>query len=197
MEKNLGNILEESGELILDSLIENELLKEIPVIGTSVKIIRAVKSIRDTAYLNKVKTFVEQLGEINDAQRKRLVEESKKDIKRRVKFGNALFTTIEQSESLIKVQYSAIAFEAFLNEDFEESDLRLICHIIRNSFTDELIDIVENDIPKTDLKFVVPSGLAENVYVPLLASGYGNEPEYNLTISAKQLREAWKKYRTK
>jgi len=197
MEKNLGNILEESGELILDSLIENELLKEIPVIGTSVRIIRAVKSIRDTAYLNKVKTFVEQLGEINDAQRKRLVEESKKDIKRRVKFGNALFTTIEQSESLIKVQYSAIAFEAFLNEDFEESDLRLICHIIRNSFTDELIDIVENDIPKTDLKFVVPSGLAENVYMPLLASGYGNEPEYKLTISAKQLREAWKKYRTK
>lgn len=194
MEKNLGDILIDGGDLLLNSLIENELLMEIPVVNTSVKIIRTVRSIRDTAYLNKISTFLNQIGDIDEEQKQRLIEESKRSEKSRVKFGNALYSSIEQSDSQVKIQYIAIAFEAFLNKDIEEHDLRLICHIINNTFTDELVNVIENDFPEVDLKFVVPSGLAESHYVPITTHGEGARPHYELSDAGKKLKKAWKKY---
>lgn len=195
MNENIKNILSDSSEVLLDTLINNDVLKEIPVIGTSLNIIRAFKGIRDTAYLNKVKTFIEQIGEITEEQKTKLIEESKKDQSRRTKFGDAVFTSIEQSDSLIKVEYIAISFEAFLNGDFDESTLRQICHSIRNTFTDELIEMVETELVSKDLKrWLISTGFAETEYDedgPGISVG---EPTYHLMPIANDLRKAWRKY---
>ena len=196
MNENLGNILADNAEVILDNLIENEVLKEIPVIGTSINIIKGIKNIRDVGYLNKLKTFMTQLGEIDDDKRERLISESKKDEKRRAKFGNAIFTAVEQSDSLIKVKYLAVAFEGFLNGDYNSSDFRLMCHTVSNAFTDDLIDIIEEDEPNSELKYLVPTGLADPVYGDLLVSSTRTEPNYELSMTSMQLREAWRRYKT-
>ena len=196
IDNNFRDLLADNSEVLIDSLIDNELLKEIPILGNSLKVIRGIQSIRDKSYLNKIKRFVEHIGEIDEEEKKRLIDESKKDSKSRVKFGDALFTTIEQSDSLVKVEYLAIAFEAFLNYEFEESDLRIICHIIKNSFTDELIEVIEKEYPD-NLQYVVPSGLAEIVYPRLTMDMTSTEPKYILSSPAKQLRKAWVKYKKK
>jgi hypothetical protein len=194
MNENFKDLLADNSEILLDSLMDNEILKEIPVLGSSLKIIRGIQSIRDKSYLNKVKRFLEHLGEIGEKERKKLIEESVNDKKRRVKFGDAIFTTIEQSDSLVKVEYIAIAFEAFLNDEIKESDLRLICHVINNSFTDESIEVIEADSPN-NLQYVVPSGLAEMIYPKLTLDMDTTEPQYKISSIAGQLRTAWKKYR--
>lgn len=194
MNNDFKDLLADNTEVLLDSLIDNEILKEIPVLGNSLKLIRGIQSIRDKSYLNKIKRFVEHLGEIDEKERKKLIDELKKDQKRRVKFGDAVFTTIEQSDSLVKVEYLSIAFEAFLNEEIVESDLRLICHIINNSFTDELIVVVEEDFPR-NLQYVVPSGLADVIYPNLTMDMDNTEPRYKLSTTAEQLRAAWRKYK--
>jgi len=194
MNENFQDLLADNTEVAIDTLLDNEVIKEIPILGSSIKIIRGIQSLRDRAYLNKVKLFIEKVGQINDDQKQRIISESKKSEKSRAKFGDAIFTTIEQSDSTVKIEYMAIAFEAFLNKDFEESDLRLICHIIRNTFSDELIDIVENEHPTTDLKYVVSTGLAEAIYEPLKFDGNA-EPKYKLSGSAEQLRKSWKTYK--
>ena len=186
----------ENGELIVDSLIDNEILKQIPILGTSLNLYRGVRSIRDTAYINKVKIFIERLGDFTDEKRKRLIEQSKKDEKSRAKMGDALFTTLEQSDSRVKIEYMAIAFEAYLNEDFEQSDFRFICHIIQNSFSDELVDVVENETPKTEMKYLVPVGLAETIFQRPTFDMPSNEPNYKLSTAAEQLRAAWRTYGT-
>ncbi|MFD2101314.1 hypothetical protein [Flagellimonas iocasae] len=197
MNEFLGNIFTDGGELILDSLIDNEVVKEIPVIGSSINIIKGLKSIRDKIYLNKVKTFIEKLGDIDDQQKQKLIKESKKDLNSRVKFGEALYTSIEHSDSMVKVEYLAVAFEAFLSGDIESDDLRLICHSIKACFTDELVDIVECDQVKSDLKYLVPSGLAETVYGGITTHGMQSGPNYGLSPTAINLREAWRKYGNK
>ncbi|MBO0343167.1 PaRep2b protein [Flagellimonas profundi] len=197
MNDSLENFLTDSGEFILDSLVDNEVVKEIPVIGTSINIIKGVKSIRDKIYLNKVKTFIDKLGSINEKQKERLINESKKDQNRRVKFGEALYTSIEHSDSMVKVEYLAVAFEAFLNGDIDNAELRLICHAIKSSFSDELMDVVENENYSSDLKFLVPSGLAEALYFGMVSHGTQQGPGYQLTSIAINLRDAWKKYGNK
>lgn len=194
MNENFQDLLADNTEVAIDALLDNEVIKEIPILGSSLKIIRGIQSLRDRAYLYKVKLFIEKVGQINDDQKQRIISESKKSEKSRAKFGDAIFTTIEQSDSSVKIEYMAIAFEAFLNKDFEESDLRLICHIIRNTFSDELIDIIENEYPTTDLKYVVSTGLAEAIYAPLTYDG-NSEPLYKLSSSAEQLRKSWKTYK--
>lgn len=194
MDQNFKDILADGGEVLLDSVINNEVIKEIPILGTSLKLIKGIQNVRDRAYINKVRKFIDCLGNINDKKKKKLIDESRKDEKRRVKFGDAIFTTIDQSDSLVKVEYVAVAFEAFLNDDLSESDLRLICHIIRNSFVDELIDIVENK-NQFELKYMVASGLAEINYPILRISSETAEPEYEISMAARQLQEAYLKYK--
>ena len=196
MDENFKDILADTGEMALDSLIENEVIKEIPILGTSLKVIKGIKNIRDKAYLNKVKRFVECIGEIDEVKKRKLIEESRLDAKRRIKFGDALFTSIEQSDSLAKVEYIAAAFEAFLNSELSENDLRLICHVIRNSFTDELVDIIEKDTPELELKYSVASGLADIEYKELTIDMTNTEPNYSISYAAEQLRDAWRKYKT-
>ncbi len=194
MNENFLDLLADNTEIVIDQLLKNEIVKEIPILGSSINLIKGFNSVRDRAYLNKVKLFIENIGQIDFVKKQRIISESKKSEKKRAKFGDAIFTTIEQSESIAKIEYVAVAFEAFLNEDFEEYDLRLICHIIRNSFSDELIDIVENERPKSDLKYLVPTGLAEAIYEPLTYNGNA-EPKYKLSSSAEQLRKSWRLYK--
>lgn len=193
MNENFQDLLADNSEAVLDLLMNNEVIKEIPILGSSLKIIRGIQSLRDRAYLNKIKIFLEKIGEINDAQKKILITDSKQNEKSRTKFGDAIFTTIEQSDSTVKVEYIAIGFEAYLNGEINESDLRLICHVLNNTFSDELIDIIENEKPIGDLKNVVSSGLAETKYTELTFDG-NSEPDYILSLTAEQLRIAWKKY---
>ncbi len=194
MKDNFQDLLADNSEVILDSLMDNEIIKEIPILGSSLKIIRGVKNLRDRAYLNKMKFFLENIGEINEEQRQRIIDEAKKNEKSRAKFGDAIFTTIEQSDSTVKIEYIAAVFEAFLNKELDEARLRLLCHIIRNSFADELTDIIENEKPKVALKYAVPSGLVEESYQPITWGKSKNEPQYNLSSSAEDLRKAWQKY---
>jgi hypothetical protein len=196
MNENFQDLLAENTEVAIDSLLENEIIKEIPILGSSIKIIRGLQNLRDRAYLNKIKMFVEKVGHITYEQKKLLIAKSKKSEKSRSKLGDAIFTTIEQSDATVKIEYLAIVFEAFLNKDFDESDLRLLCHIIRNSFSDDLIYITESEIISLDLKHVVASGLAEAIYEPLKFDG-NTEPRYKLSGSANQLKNAWKKYKHK
>lgn len=197
MEENLRNLLSDNAEVLIDSLIDNEVLKEIPILGTSINAVKAYRNIRDNAYLNKVKTFIDKIGQINESQRKRLIEESKKDEKRRAKFGESLFTTIEQSESLTKIEYLAVVFEAFLNLEINDEDLRYICFGIKNSYIDDLIKIVESEnIPsQMVLKYNTASGFAVSEFRALTLDMTDTEPEYKITAIGEKLRQCWKKYK--
>lgn len=99
MDENFEDFLADNSEAILDSLLENEVIKEIPILGSSLKIIRGIQSLRDRAYLNKIKLYLKNIGEINNEQKKVIINDSKKNEKSRTKFGDAIFTTIEQSDS--------------------------------------------------------------------------------------------------
>jgi hypothetical protein len=196
MNNNFQEILSDTGEVFIDSMLKDDLIKEIPILGISLKLLRGIQSLRDKFYLNKIRKFVETIGPIDEKKKQKLIDESKKDEERRAKFGEAVFTTLEQSESIVKVEYLAIAFEAFLNNEIDVYDLRLICHMIRVSFIDELIDVVE-DQNKLELKYMVASGLADVNYPTLRMSTESAEPEYEISLVASKLKTAWQKYKKK
>lgn len=194
MDENFQDLLADNFEAILDSLVENDIVKEIPVLGTSLKMIRGIQSIRDRAYLNKIKTFLDNVGEITDEQKQKLIKEIEKTKNSRAKFGDALFTAIEQSDSQVKIEYISVAFLAFLNNEIGDWELKLLNHMIRITFTDELLDVVENEKPSIELKYLASTGLVDIEYPKLTYDGNA-EPIYNLSPYAKSLRKIWRKYK--
>lgn len=198
MNDNLQDIIIDSGEIIIDSLIDNEILKAIPVLGTSLNIVKGIKDIRDWTYLRKVKAFVENLGDITEEQRSKLIEKSRIDQKSRLKFGEALFTTIEQSNTTVKMEYLAVAFEAFLNDDIEDYDLRAICYAIDNTYIDDLILIIDNVEYDEDVyKRCISSGLfTESIIMQHGGLGVSvGGSNLNGTDLLDKFRLAWKKYK--
>lgn len=195
MNENFTNIISDTSEILLDSLIENEILKEIPVIGTSINLIRGIKNIRDQIYLSKIKFFLDNVGELNTSQKQILIEESKKDQDRRTKFGESLYTTIEQADSLVKIEYLAIAFEAFLNKELNNTELRHICHGINRCFLDDLIEIIETEYPREEtLKANISTGLTLSYEGGFTADLMSSNISYSLSELGFKFREVYKKH---
>ncbi|HDZ07433.1 hypothetical protein [Maribacter sp.] len=64
----------------------------------------------------------------------------------------------------------------------------MICHIINNTFVDELIDVIENDTPEVNLKYVVSSSLSESHFVPKTMHGSSGQSFYEFSNSGKNSR---------
>ena len=112
-----------------------------------------------------------------------------------MKFGESLYTTIEQADSLTKIQYLAVAFEAFLNKDINHKELRHLCHAINRCFIDDLVEIVEAKSPKNDvIKANLATGLATSYEGDITASLMGGNISYSTSSLGEKFRKIWKKY---
>lgn len=196
MKKHVTDIIADFGEIGLDAITENEVIREIPILGTAVSLARAGASIRDKLFLTKIKRFIDHISETTPEQRNKLVEESRKDESRRARVGEAVFTTLEQSDSVAKVDYVSSAFEAFLNNDISDSDLRMMCFAIRLTFIDDLVDFVESPTQPTMalLKYLEAFGLSRSIF----ARGTRDKEadiEYEISDAGVKLRSAWHKYK--
>lgn len=198
MKHKLKDVFVDNAEVLIDQLIENQVLKEIPILGTTINLIKGAFSVRDKIYLSKIKRFLENIGQISEKQRIKLITESRKDANRRAKFGESLLYTIDQSDSMAKIDYISCAFESFLNNEINDEELRLICHAVRNAFVDDLVTIVEstNTPNQVILKHNVSSGLVIANYQPKNFDMENDEPEYEISNATEQLRKAWEKYKT-
>ena len=58
MNEDLKDLAIDLSEVALDSLSENELVKDIPVIGTFVRLARVTRSIPDLIFAKKVERFI-------------------------------------------------------------------------------------------------------------------------------------------
>ena len=186
----LETLLAGSGEVALTTLAESEIVKYIPILGSSFKMIKSVHGVREKVYLSKLKKFIDRVGDLDNRMRSRLIEESKLDSKRRIKFGDALYTALEQSDSLVKVEYLAAVFTAFLKSDLREQEFRLICHVVRSSFVDELLEIVESENPAMDLPF----GLSSGLYTMADETSIKSQDPVQLSAAAMHIRDGWMAY---
>ncbi len=57
---HLTKIIQDYGELAIDALIQDDLLKEIPVIGTAVRLTKMGIAIRDRNFLKKILRFIQE-----------------------------------------------------------------------------------------------------------------------------------------
>lgn len=187
--KDIGlDLLADLGETALGLVTSNEVLKEIPILSTAVGLARLGKNFRERAFLNMIATFLRNLPEQTTERRKRLAEEARLDSKRRLKYGEALFTTLEQADSTVKAEYAALVFSAFVDGEISDRELRGLCHGIRVAQVDELVEFAEGDTKPMNMEHLAHTGLAGTRYPQMKFDG-NTKPEFAYTKIGGILRE--------
>jgi len=91
-----------TGELILDSLLENGTLKDIPVINSAFNLYKAGVEIRRNFLIKKIVNFLKELNEAPLDKRQKFIKEMDKKAGGKRLFGETILLLIDRAESLQK-----------------------------------------------------------------------------------------------
>lgn len=135
----------ESGEAVTDILMRGEVLAEIPLIGTAIKICKAADSIRDRAFAIKLSRFVMNLESITKEQKNKLKEKMNAGTDEAQKVGEALFFVLERVSDLNKPLLLSKIFLAYIDDVVSSEELRRLCQAVDTAFADDLQQLLTID----------------------------------------------------
>jgi hypothetical protein len=155
----------ENAEVIVDALSDDGVLKEIPVIGTAVKVCKAIDTIRDRLFVAKLKRFLFGLGDEVKfvAKLRKKIAQSPEQAQ---KVGETLLMVLERITDIDKADLLAIFFYAYTDEFITSEEFRRIAQSIDMALIDDLhklLALEQNPIQSLEpwLQYLAPSGLSQ------------------------------------
>jgi hypothetical protein len=139
MNENLQEVAIAVSEVALDSLTDNEIIKDIPVIGIFVRLARATMSIPDRIFAKKVERFISVTNSIPRDKRDQFHDrlEAEPDLRR--KAGEVLVLTLDRVEDLQKAAITGKLFSHFITGDIAFDILRRLLVAVDRAFIDDLL----------------------------------------------------------
>jgi hypothetical protein len=139
----------ENIEAVTDTLTDNELLKNIPVVGTALKLIGAASDIRDRLFAAKLLTFLRAIESFDESARQRIRDRITDDPNEARRVGETLIMVIDKVTSVHKAHIIAILFVAYSHGRLSERLFRECTQIVESVFIDDLVAFLD---PKRDLR---------------------------------------------
>ncbi len=142
---NLRGILETTAELTLDNILESEELKQIPVFGTLVRVVKLGASLRDRLFARKLLVFLREVASISDEKRIEFVDKlSSKGNKQWA--GEAILLLLERLDDMTKPEIvGKIVCSSILGEIDNEMSLKLSAMVDRAYITD-LLSLPDSEV---------------------------------------------------
>lgn len=153
---NLQNVTSSLAETFSDNLLNNGILKDIPIIGTIVGLTKTAISLNDRLFLKKIIHFISEIKDVKPEKRKELIADIEKSEKTKIKVGEKLLYIIDKCNDHISAKYVAKLFNAFLKEEIKYSDFLRGSVIIQKMFVEDLEYFIETkteNLKKTITKY--------------------------------------------
>lgn len=144
-DSNLTEINIELSEILIDSFINEGIAKDIPIIGTILKLGKFSINLKEHLFLKKIIYFISNLKEIPAKKRSEMVSKINNSKTHRIKVGEKLIYIIDKCEDHITTEYVAIFFKAFLLEKISYSEFLRCTSIIQNIFIEDFEYFISND----------------------------------------------------
>lgn len=113
---NLQDIIIDMSDITIDTVLRDELLKEIPVVKTLVAFAKLGANIHDRLFLKKIISFMNELKDIPSTERSRMIGKIDASKKHRVKVGEKLLYIIDSCNDYENSELVARLFKAFIQE---------------------------------------------------------------------------------
>jgi len=142
-DSDLQNVSIELSEMVLDSVLQDGILKDIPILGTIVGLGKTSLKITDTLFLKKIISFLFEIKTIDAGERKKMIDkiDSSEDFK--IKVGEKLLYIIDKCDDHENAKYVSMLFAGFLEGEIVYSQFLRGAKMIQQVYTGDLIHFVK------------------------------------------------------
>lgn len=143
-DSDLQNVAISLAEVFTDSLIDDGIAKDIPIIGTVIGLGKTAVGIKESLFLKKVIYFISELKLINASKRREMIDKIDRSGKFRIKVGEKLLYIIDKCDDHEKSQVIARLFSAFILEKIRYDEFLRAAFIIDQLMIDDLKWFIES-----------------------------------------------------
>jgi hypothetical protein len=119
---DLEDLAQDFGEVALDSILKDGILKDIPVVSSIVGVAKAAISIRDKLLVKKLLHFLHELSDTTEEERRNFLQEFEKDPKEQRKVGENLILLLDRLDNMDKPAMVAKLLKAYIKREIENYD---------------------------------------------------------------------------
>lgn len=142
---DLQSVTTDLAETFSDALLQDGLLKDIPIIGTIVGLTKTAINLKDRLLIKKLVYFISELKDIEQHKRNRLISKIDNSERQKIKVGEKLLYIIDRCEDHITSAYVAKLFKAFLNEKIAYTDFLRGSTILNKIFIYDFEEFINNN----------------------------------------------------
>lgn len=132
------DVLADISEVAIDSILEDGVIRDIPVIGSLVGLVRGGISIRDRIYAKKILRFLLEFKDIPREEIQAQIDELATNPKERQRLGEHLLLLLDRLNDMDKPALLAKAFIAFLEQRISREDFQGLAYAIDALFIDNV-----------------------------------------------------------
>lgn len=129
---NLQNLSIDIMELTIDSVLNEGLIKEIPILGTIANLSKFRANIHDRLFLKKILFFLNQLKDISADKRKKMIDNIDYSKKYRIKVGEKLLYIIDSCDDYEISELISIVFGAYIEEKITYDEFLKTASVLKN-----------------------------------------------------------------
>jgi hypothetical protein len=169
-------------EVGLDSILDEGVLKDAPMLGAVVKTCAISKTIRDRLFVRKVWDFLRACPRFNDLEKLAFVREHLDAPEKARRLGDAIVLILDKMDDLDKPQMLAKVFAALVRGKIGLDHFRRLASAIDIGFSEDLKEFIEKpttnpEETKTLFRNLVRTGLVD-ITGPKLKAEPGLRPIY-------------------
>ncbi|NOZ11583.1 MAG: hypothetical protein GXP09_11150 [Gammaproteobacteria bacterium] len=149
-DSNLHNVSISLAEVLTDSLMDEGVAKQIPIIGTVIGLGKTAVGIKESLFLKKIIYFISELNDISTEKRQEMINKIDTSGKFKTRVGEKLLYIIDKCDDHEESQIVACLFSAFLSGRISYDEFLRASHIISQVIFDDLRWFVEEGWKESD-----------------------------------------------
>ena len=158
-------------EVAFDALLKDGILKDLPIIGSIVTLLKGTMDIRDRIFVAKIARFLFNLSSTPFEQRESFKREIHQNAKTKRKVGTSLVLILDRLDDIEKTDFLAECFKAYLCKKISFDQFRRLSAAIDIAFMDDLKTICGERSNAEEAEQIYLSNLARTGLVKFIASG--------------------------
>lgn len=182
-DSDLPSLCKEFAEVAIDGIMDDGVLRDLPLVGGLVGIVKFGNSINKHLSAKKIYKFLFELHDIPQIQRIKKIDEINNSNKYQSSVGEMIFELLERIESDGKPEIIGKLFKAVIEEKIDYETYLRLAHIVKNIFFSDLewlyYNTSEERVTSPVNNSIFISGLTSTDFVKVFEKELLNPLKYN------------------
>lgn len=126
----VSDLADKIGETALDSLLMESFVKDIPLVGTALTLLKAGNDIQSYLFTKKIVYFLSEAEKVPFETRQKFANECESDSNRKDKLGESVLVVLDSAKNMDSATYLGRNFALLMSGEISEHTFYTYSHII-------------------------------------------------------------------